>query len=362
MNRFLSYISIFGAILVFSCNKLDNQLQEGHPVYLQVCSENAASDGVKSPYTVTVPSVENPLSAKVLVSTVKNEYSNTAGNPTPDDGQTGPVAIHTNATFTGAEKQLLNGVLYNSDPAKQPVVYFSALHPQENWHVTGSSGSKNFKAEYTFSGKEDVMFAPVTTGSYNSTPLPQLVFGHLLTYIKLYIYAESEEVSKAWGEITSIKIRNAHDMGHGSNVATVDLSSEPQTVSFTPVENYEASLFYAGSDKDFPGTGGYELPYSNAAPAKEVAYVLMAPVTAKATDDHDSSLMIDEFEIVIVSRNRQTTLNVDLMKSASEHFEGSTMGKQFSFTLKFTMGNTVAVQANVTEWETGGLAIGDVME
>ena len=50
------------------------------------------------------------------------------------------------------------------------------------------------------------------------------------------------------------------------------------------------------------------------------------------------------------------------MKNSSEYYIGSTAGKQFSFTLKFTMGNTVAVQARVTDWKTGGIGIGDVME
>ena len=301
MKRILLLTYIFCALLVFSCDMLEKHVQEGFPIYLSVRSETSAEDGVKSPYTVTSPSVNNPLSAKVLVSTTQYEYDNTAEDQNPKDGQTGPIAIHTNATFTGTEKQLLNGALYNSNPSNQSLVYFSALHPQDKWTITGNTGSKNYTASYTFSGKEDVMFAPVTTGSYNSLPLPQLIFKHLLTYIKLYIYAESEEVSKAWGKITSVKIKNAHDMGNGSNKVTVDLSSSDQSASFTPVQDYAASFYYSQNDMDFPGSSGYELPYSITPPAEEAAYVLMAPVTALEADKIDSSLKVDEFDIIIES-------------------------------------------------------------
>ena len=80
------------------------------------------------------------------------------------------------------------------------------------------------------------------------------------------------------------------------------------------------------------------------------------------TDKENASIYIPEFELEIVTSNRSVTVNIDLMKNASEYYVGSTMGKRFDIPLKFTMGNTVAAQAKVTSWLTGGIGVGDFNE
>ena len=356
---------------MLSCDSLEKDAEKGVPIYVSVSADSNIESQVKSPYLSTVPSANNPLLAKVLVSTTEFEYDDTSDALYPDNGEDGKIAIHSNVTFTGSENQLINGASYNGNAEKQGLVYLCALHPQgaegNVWNITGTAGEKNYKASFVFSGKEDVMFAPQTIGSYNRQNIPVLNFKHLLTYVKIYIYAETEAISDAWGNITSLKIKNAHDMGDGSNILEVNLSESFLTaespVTFIPVSDYEAYMYEPVTDNVFPSEeGGFVIPYSSTAPKEESAYVLMAPVNARATDMYDSSLLANEFDIIITAENRQTVVNVDLMKNASDFFVGSTMGKQFSLTLKFTMGNTVAVQAVVTEWKTGGIGIGDVVE
>ena len=356
---------------LFSCDSLEKDTDKGSPIYVSVSTDHNNGIQLKSPYLSNVPSANNPLSAKVLVSTTEYEYDDTSDALYPDNGEDGKIAIHSNVTFTGPANQLINGASYNGNAEKQGLVYLCALHPQgsedNDWNITGATGEKNYKASFTFSGKEDVMFAPQTTGSYNRQNIPVLSFKHLLTYLKLYIYAESEAVSDAWGNITSIKIKNAHDMGDGSNIIEVNLSESylaaDSPVTFTAVPDFKADLYEPETDMVFPSEeDGFVIPYSNTAPEKETAYVLMAPVNALSADIYDSSFLVNEFDIIIAAENRETVVNVDLMKNATDFFVGSTMGKMFSLTLKFTMGNTVAVQAVVTEWQTGGIGIGDVVE
>ena len=351
----MTYILL--TLVAISCDKLSGDLSDTHPIYLSAVMKENICSAVKSPYTATVPSNSAPLAAKVLISTTSGSYVHTG-----EDGTLGPIGIHTNARFTSGESQLLNGALYNGNESKQGDVYFSALYPQNDWTISNDGK----KASYTFNGTQDVMFAPQEIGRYvnsterSGTQTPTLAFSHLLTYIKLYLYAASEEVAHAWGKVTSISIRNnSIDMGHGSQTVTIDLATgSPEFVS---QENYEAS-FYTGTDSVFPGANGHTLSYPNA-PQTETAYVLMAPVIAKAADLEDKNRFIPEFEIAITTENRSALVNVDLTSSiADTYYAGDTAGKQFSLTLKFTMGNTVAVQAKVTDWATGGIGVGDFEE
>lgn len=359
MYRYLKYVYMLALLALVSCSGFEDHAGQGYPIYISASLEEEIGDltEVKAPYISTAPSVQNPLGALVLVSTTEDEYANTGEN-----GQDGPVKYHTNATFTSTSSQLLSGPLYNSDPLKQPMVYFSALSPQNNWTITGTEGGKNYKARYVFDGTQDLMFASKESGKYNGQK-PVLVFRHLLTYMKLFIYAENEDVSKAWGKINTITISNAHDMGNGSKALNIDLSNPLNgtvpNVSFEEQDNCTMSFYDVATNSLFPSADGYGLQYSA---AKEVAYVMMAPVTALETDPLDNSLKVDEFVISIRSENRTATVGIDLMKSQTEFFTGSTMGKQFSITLKFTMGNTISVRADVQDWETGGIGIGDVIE
>lgn len=359
------YIFLFMMFAVMACDRMEDA-RDVHSIYIDVCTEDESNAAeTKAPYLATVPSSSDPLEAKVLVSTTSYEYPATGEDGS--ESYSGKIAVHTDARFTNGSSQLLNGALYNGDEAKQPMVYFSALHPQTGWYVSGTSGSTDYKASFTFNGSQDVMFAPQTTGKYKDHN-PELEFKHLLTYIRLSVYAESEEVSNAWGDITSIKIRNTADMGDGSQKIIVDLSKnyDATSVEFEKSAGYESGFWCIGTNVEFPNTS-CTLPYPKA-DVKEVAYVLMAPVMAKSKDDYNTTMLIPEFEIEVATEKRSAIVKVDLMKQPDatdideKYYSGSTMGKQFLITLKFTMGNTVAAQAKVTSWKTGGSGVGDFFE
>ena len=357
------YIFLFMMFAVMACDRMED-VRDVHSIYLDVCTEDESNDAeTKAPYLATVPSSSDPLEAKVLVSTTSYEYPATGEDGS--ESYSGKIAVHTDARFTNGSSQLLNGALYNGDEAKQPMVYFSALHPQDGWSVSGTAGNKNYKASFIFNGSQDVMFAPQTTGKYKDHN-PSLNFQHLLTYIRLSVYAEDENVSNAWGKITSIKIRNTADMGKGSGKVIVDLSKEydDTAVEFETTQDHQTP-FYGKGTNDVCQDMVIPYPATN---KEEVAYALISPVMAKSKDSFNAALLIPEFEIVIVTEKRSATVMVDLMNQPEatdfdqKYYSGNTMGKQFTVTLKFTMGNTVAAQAKISSWKTGGSGVGDFDE
>ena len=357
------YIFLFMMFAVMACDRMEDA-RDVHSIYIDVCTEDESNAAeTKAPYLATVPSSSDPLEAKVLVSTTSYEYPATGEDGS--ESYSGKIAVHTDARFTNASSQLLNGALYNGDEAKQPMVYFSALHPQTGWYVSGTSGSTDYKASFTFNGSQDVMFAPQTTGKYKDHN-PELEFKHLLTYIRLSVYAENEAVSNAWGDITSIKIRNTADMGDGSGKVTVDLSKkyDATAVEFETYQDHQTPFYGNGTNDVFQDR---IIPYP-ATNKEEVAYTLISPVMAKSKDSFNADLLIPEFEIVIVTEKRSAIVIVDLMNQSEatdfdqKYYSGSTMGKQFTVTLKFTMGNTVAAQAKISSWKTGGSGVGDFDE
>ena len=377
-NIYAIYLLVILAAV--SCTKHEYTDNDPHHIYLQVGTEGDAI-AVKSPYTSETPSISKPLAVKVLASTTPYQYPNTGA-----DGTDGTVAVHVDATFTGGEKQLLGGALYPSvedNGVKTfPDVYFSALYPNipaegKVWSMEQTDAT--YKASYEFDGSEDVMFAPQTSGAYtlegnSEQNVPSLTFKHILTYIRLFVYADNEDIANAWGDIKSISIKNSSDMGHGSNKVIVNLSkavpapeitpfAESGIVEFQPVQNYVSTLYEKGTDKEFLSTDDYSLLQdADTYVPKEVAYTLLSPVEAMLKDKENDSIYIPEFELDIVTSNRSVTVEIDLMKNATEYYVGSTMGKRFDITLRFTMGNTVAAQAKVTSWITGGIGVGDFNE
>lgn len=366
MKIISAYILLVAAVFAVSCDMLHTDDSEGYPVYITACTQNITVEEKesKAPYTAASPSGEHPLEALVLATTDSYKYKVVQG----DNGSAGPVHVHTAARFTGSDGQLLNGVLYNSDQTKQSKVYFSALSPQSGWTVDAAGEN----AVFSFDGSQDVMFAPQTEGFYKTTVLPKLQFGHLLTLVNLHMYAENENVAFAWGKVKSVKIYTAQFQVKGSNKLNVSLSY-PQTIKFE--ENNDVlkkDFYYVKTNSSFPGNEFYELEYPSqnqtGFTAPKVGYVMLSPVDAQALDPNDPShtLTVPEFKIAVETEKRNVVLDIDLINSINgasvDYFTGSTQGKQFNFTLKFTMGNTVAVQASVTEWVTGGYGVGDVIE
>ena len=364
------YILLGFMLLFASCEKGAATLQEGQPIYLSVSLPD--NYPTRIPFQGTAPTTTNPLNVDVWASTTEKVFKDEG-----KDGRTNSdkiVSIHTSGHFQSGEPQLLSQAVY--PPPRQgeegnytaDPVYFVAMHPQ-------SAGNKKWGTEdgkqavYTFSGCEDVMFAPQVSGAYDTkeqgnvvTNSPTLNFKHLLTRFTVKIGIELEtgenlsDVQDAWGNITDLKIQSYNTAGYGENLnkVTIDLSegdsfSYDSDVSFSGEQGASMTFYNIGTDTPFALLEKEKLTQQ----ADSVAYVMCAPVTA--TDS------FQEYIITVGTEKRgEQEIIVDLKKSASEKFTGSTMGKHFGITLSFKKGSAIATMAVVEDWVNGGFGSGDI--
>lgn len=353
-------------------------------IYLSATLDGEAFS--RTPYSQTLPTVEKPLHSSVWASTTTQVYPDGElyGNSSADEYK---VAVHSEATFRGNENQLLRDAIYPHDGKS---VYFVGLHPHSvNWQTVDPG---NNVANCTFSGKEDVMYAPEVFGTYQKLDddkvdwekrVVSLHYYHLLTWLRLKIIAEDEEVVKAWGKINRITIAS-------KNHLSIDLTQTAiQKIDSKNVLN-ESCVTFTGEETTIPFYGkdtdseyvssstipniplGQEATVENIQKyAQEVAYVLCAPVNATYEVDDgtgtDTKVKTAEYVITIDAENRTgVKINVDLKQADDTWFTGSTMGKQFTVLLNFKIGNTIAVQTGLTgisDWQhAGGIGEGHLKE
>lgn len=330
--------------LLSACQKQDSvETDKNCSIYL-----SAGTVETRSPFEGTVPSEQEPLDALVCVSTTQVSFPSGGADGTTD----GTIGKHLDVQFQSGSSQLVNGAYYNKDHVMP--VYFIAMHPQSGWSFTDN----NTHVSFEFNGSHDVMFAPHTIGEYQAQT-PQLEFEHLLTWIKLKIRAESEDVAEAWGPLQEVSIESkghiSFDIDKTFNTADVEFSNDCSLPFYRKGSN---------PDEVFPGTGGYTMETTS----QDIAYVICAPVTATEKDevafeqDNQEIIRTPEYHINIKSSKRNVTIPIDLKTAADSYFSGSTMGKQFTISLTFLMGNNIAVSASITDWKTGGVGFGKIEE
>ena len=331
-------------MLLFSCQQeeADISTDSAQRIYLRAAVENNAVK-TRAPFSLTAPDRDAPLDVEVWASTTQYEFKDLG-----KDGTDGTVALHTKAHFTNGEEQLLDKAVY---PQKDKTpVYFVGLHPGTEW----SGNSSGTTATRTFNGSEDVMFAPQISGQYaenvDETDWPTFTFKHLLTWLRVKVKAESEDISDAWGKLKSLKVK-----GEYGNTVTIDLSKDYSPggcVTFSSGNSVELYFCKTGTDNAYQNEA-FTIPYTE---AKEVAYVLCAPVTASDKDGEGN--LTSEYTLIVETERRTVEVPVDLMENASSYFTGSTMNCQFTLNLNFKMGDNIIVTASVTDWEVGGISNG----
>ena len=379
------------ALLAFlcGCEKQTSCSTDGQPIYLAAVLENDFQ--TKVPYTQSVPSTENPLRVDVWASTVSRTFKDEGKN---GRGETSEVAIHTKGNFQSGAPQLLSQAVYPPPKAGNNAekVYFVAMHPQSIDNGSKWDTSDGADACFTFSGCEDLMFAPEVSGAYDIEEQgqvvkdsPTLFFEHLLTRFTIrmgIVLGEGEnlqDVQEAWGKVVALGIQSYNSTSlqyEKLDKVTIDLSkgagksdSNPggfdfdRDVKFSEEENSASEVmgFYIiGADVQFPGSEGYTLTDQ----VDSVAYVMCAPVVAPEVSGEDSSY---EYKIILETEQRgEMEFELDLQKSGTDGaavpFEGSTRGKHFVVTLKFKKGRAVVNAVNVAQWENGGFGTGDITD
>ena len=317
-----------------------------------------------------VPTTSHPLDVSVWASTTSGVFPDLDLN-----GRNGTVAIHTQAHFQSGAPQLLGEAIYPKAAANATAksVYFVGFHPKSKEGSLWTSSNENSVASFTFTGEEDVMFAPQIEGRYGTAydQSPTFHFHHLLTCIRIEMIADKAEedvekrkdVSEAWGEIKSLTISSKQ------NVTVSNLSAGTFNSSNVAFDGEEVAmkLYQTGTDNVFENR---MIPHEE---ATEVAYVMCAPVEgfAQAPGANEGEYVtVPEYTLHIKTSQRELDIPIDLKKigdATPTYFEGSTMGHQFLVQLNFKMGNVISVSAAIsldanTDWFTHGTGSEDLEE
>lgn len=313
------------------------------------------------------PSMAHPLDVSVWASTEKNVFPNDDKN-----GTEGTVAIHTDAHFQSGDPQLLGEAIYPKKPEENGTsipVYFIGLHPfSDSWTAT----NENKSAQYTFTGKEDVMFAPQISGTYGTDyeQSPKFHFYHLLTWLRIVMVADKDEenvikreaVRDAWGEIESISLLNTPNKVTINNLGGATEENYRTYVEFTSdVLDQTMNLYSIGTDNVFPTAENNKIPTSQT----EVAYIMCAPVQGVIQDEEGNA--VPEYTLHIKTKNREKDIPLDLKGNYGSPFNESTMGRAFTIVLNFKMGDVISISNEIVvggdaDWFTHGTGNGDLEE
>lgn len=358
--------------------------EDASHIYLSAGIGN--SESTRAPYYPTdgngeplhAPTLEHPLNVSVWASTEDGVYPNEDKN-----GTNGTVAIHTDAHFQSGDPQLLGEAIYPKaqvEGGTSKTVYFVGLHPfSDSWTATNDSKD----AQFTFSGNEDVMFAPQISGTYNTAfdESPQFHFYHLLTWLRISMVAylgedeensttltedekklKREKVSNAWGKITELTLKSQKNIITISNLGEATSEDYTSHVTFAPESsNVPFSLYYTGTDDVFPGTNEYAIPVNKT----DAAYVMCAPVIGEEKDEYENH--VPEYTLHIKTQHREMDIPLDLKGDNRNLFTGSTMGRVFNILLRFKMGDVISVSTEISvggdaDWFTHGTGTGDLTE
>lgn len=375
-NRYIAMGFVFASMLSCTNDAPEmEQTDEASRIYLSAGIGEVVSS--RTPYELTAPTTEHPLNVSVWATT-----DNTGKYPDSGlNGSTGTVAIHTKAHFQSGTPQLLGDAIYpKADGQAAKTVYFVGFHPQS---TSWTASNENQSATFTFTGKEDVMFAPQISGAYNTAfdASPQFNFYHLLTWLRIEMVADKDEndilkkeaIAEAWGKIKELTISSNSQVtvnSLGQTYADANETKNELVDNLTFSGETNMNFYHTGTDTSFPeDAGGYAIPTA----LTEVAYVMCAPVQGVYQYTVDAvDVKKPEYTLHLKTEKRELDIPIDLKIAAdvdkeTSYFKGSTRGHQFKILLNFKMGNVISVSAEISlganaDWYTHGTGTGNIKE
>lgn len=207
-------------------------------------------------------------------------------------------------------------------PAKEnEYAHIIGYHP-----ITGGTPGASTDADkitYTITGSEDILYAAEKKASKTTKDTPlKPEFKHLLTQLKIKIVGDAAALA-AWGDITSIAVKNADK--------ALTLNLKDGTIDVSPTQNQgDLELIKASGISSYPA-----IPST----AQEVAYAMVLPKTTQYT-------------LVIKTSNFTTGRDVAISIPASlpNRPENATLaGESYTITLTFSA-SEVKTSATVDEW------------
>jgi hypothetical protein len=260
-------------------------------------------------------------------------------------------------------------------PAADAPVYLYGLYPS-TWTISSSVGSAFVdKADFVFTGKEDVM----ATDSIVSTKASDVIgaspvyavlpFKHLLTRLEVRLSGGSVALDSL-REITAIQLVPTGGATKVANTVTINYTTvNTNSGNFAPIfsSGGATSLEFYGLSLDVTDAANPKKVYSNTAITsikKEalsddpefVGYSLVAPVIAADP--------AKEYTLQIVSSNTAHVgtkkIDVELTGKDGKPFVGSTAGHSFIISIYFKSNNEIICTAFVEDWKEEGEWQGEI--
>ena len=339
------FLTMLAAAALVSCTKSEiNPINEGVEIALRSDVINASGVVSRAPFEGAV-STANVLEARVAASAAQNFGTLIANGVMKFNGS---AAANYEQPVDAGNSRFPN----STDP-----VHLYGVYPATGWTIS------NAVAEYTFTGKEDVM----ATGKISTTQqdvinatYKTLSFKHLLTRLEVKLSAAAPTVVPMLGDITAIKLigSDANSTTPVNNKVSANYASD-LALTFSSAASATSLNFYGlslGADGKKTYTNTVLSAYELTDVPTLVAYSLVAPVTATSAATKEYFLEITTANVTGVKR-----VAVDLLKTDGDFFEGSTAGRSFTVSINFKITGEIAPLAAVEEWNEQGEWKGEVV-
>lgn len=229
------YIILICILASVSCTKEDiasrGRISLRAGIYESTVISKAATSN--NPFKNNTPSQNNPLEAAVWFSTSNNNFANNPVAPTYLPCRTSILFTSEAASYASTGE---NDLKYPTDDSK---VYCLGLYPKSGWE-----SEDNINISHDINGIDDLMFADVIEGSWNSHFQSQ-TYNHLLTWIKLSVCAMTTETAAHWGKIKSISVSSKSKLNINLNEAgenRITYSGEQNIIAYQDDTGMELSL------------------------------------------------------------------------------------------------------------------------
>ncbi len=259
-------------------------------------------------------------------------------------------------TFAGAAAGYNAGATGTTTYPVSGPVYLFGLYPATGW-ASYSEGVAN----YTFSGKEDVMAtSQIPTVAADVAPggtYKTLTFKHLLTKLEVKMNATSTAIAE-FGNVESIRLTKDAAATGINNRVSVNNKTTTMVPSFTSTAAYLDfhSLAVDGTTGAKTYSASPVSSFALTSDSKTVAYAMVAPVNASAATD------ANEYVLEIKTASGATkTVNIDLKKGVDgSAFTGPTAGYSFGISLYFKSINEIMADVTVETWTNEGEFQGEI--
>lgn len=357
---------VLAATLVAGCTKMNENLPEtdkdGIAIQVKSTNETVKGEATRAPFFGNI-SGTNHLEARVVT------YDKDGGLYA-----NGTMIFTATNTATVYEPLPTGGGTSTKFPPSDDDYNLIGFYPSSvtDWEISETLNT-GAKADFTFTGSEDIMVAAIETTTPNKTAngnYPLLTFKHQLTKLEIKVKAKDDNAAKLWLNVQKIELTKVADenirneFSYELTTGKASFSGDETTFPFYVIDNSQAvSANPVYTTTPFVGkvvaieqnTGSNIVPiaYSMIAPfvSTGVAKDLTFNLSVKTADEDGNGTLGDEALV-------EKTVNISIPVLEPTAPAGTpitnTTGYAYSITFTFADTGSITATAEVIEWKDGG--------